>query len=558
MDGFRIVSEAAGADAASPMAAATPVTLDSLGHVLLADDTVRRFSRFLRDNVKKLLAVPICLTVATRILDALARDSLAHVLCNAILSLSLVVLLLPTYAGLHAPVLRKLRRRPVFWYNVLATVTCSGLQVYHRHEYSWAWASHLVLACAAAATFCLGPLIDAIPYAVARVLCTVGTTASIATHASTIWSFQQHAKWHHEHFNVFEIVQRDKAGREYLLFSTLELQRFLAGVAVLLACQLLWRNWRAPNRAIILLKRPRLADLHQCGRKNTLAGRLFGHRAGRSFQRTFVGRIGWLVFACFAAGAAEYAASAYFEVNQDGKAETPQFVVLCRLVASLTYWLFAVLSWLSASTPILRCLAQVLSVYYHLVFILATATAMLLMKARSEHWSYTVLVVSWPAICTLLPFSGALPVQVQRVFGRILSSVIGIYWAVNYVFNKVQEVAFYERYQVPEVFVEELGLNLSLFDLLTRGMLALSLLSVHVAWTSWLHPDHAVLIQSRPLYSSIHKDTRACGPTRLPDLLTPKRSPCCVTAPTVSRIVWFLRARARQMLDPLNLFCKLH
>ena len=91
MDGFRIVSEAAGADAASPMAAATPVTLDSLGHVLLADDTVRRFSRFLRDNVKKLLAVPICLTVATRIVGALARDSLAHVLCIAILSLFFVI-----------------------------------------------------------------------------------------------------------------------------------------------------------------------------------------------------------------------------------------------------------------------------------------------------------------------------------------------------------------------------------------------------------------------------------------------------------------------------------
>ena len=77
---------------------------------------------------------------------------------------------------------------------------------------------------------------------------------------------------------------------------------------------------------------------------------------------------------------------------------------------------------------------------------------------------------------------------------------------------KFRSMSAYERYQVPEVFVEEFGLNLSLFDLLTRGMLALSLLSVHVAWTSWLHPDHAVLIQSRPLYSSVHKETRACGP----------------------------------------------
>ena len=39
------LSEAAGADAASPMAGATPVTLYSLGPVLLADDTARRFSR---------------------------------------------------------------------------------------------------------------------------------------------------------------------------------------------------------------------------------------------------------------------------------------------------------------------------------------------------------------------------------------------------------------------------------------------------------------------------------------------------------------------------------
>ena len=45
----------------------------------------------LRDNVKKLLAVLICLTVATRIVDALARNSLAHVLCIAILSLFFVI-----------------------------------------------------------------------------------------------------------------------------------------------------------------------------------------------------------------------------------------------------------------------------------------------------------------------------------------------------------------------------------------------------------------------------------------------------------------------------------
>ena len=51
----------------------------------------------LRDNVKKLLAVLICLTVATRIVDALARNSLAHVLCIAILSLFFVIVLLPTH-----------------------------------------------------------------------------------------------------------------------------------------------------------------------------------------------------------------------------------------------------------------------------------------------------------------------------------------------------------------------------------------------------------------------------------------------------------------------------
>ena len=81
----------------------------------------------LRDNVKKLLAVLICLTVATRIVDALARDSLAHVLCIAILSLSFVIVL-PTHVDTLLSCASSVAS-PSSGIQHWLCVSCRGLQV---------------------------------------------------------------------------------------------------------------------------------------------------------------------------------------------------------------------------------------------------------------------------------------------------------------------------------------------------------------------------------------------------------------------------------------------
>ena len=459
-------------------------------------------------RVVKFICVTGLVTLLALIFSTMFRFTIVHVLGSLVSAVLIFLLTLPLYLFMKIPLLHKLSRSAVVWYNILASLLNQSLYVLHvgSHRGLSNFVALIITCFVHFAAYNVFILSDSLPKTISRVVCRYFSPLIFLYEVYNSLNRRLNSEWFRQNWSIKSFTETvHGSGVEHEVFSTLDLQNSCSAVLIVVAAKVAIYSIRFPESAVVLKENLLLTELldnvdDERSGQTTFLTKFASSTLATKFQ-VFVDQ--WAPHYGVVMGILHLAQALVFHSNHE---DSLSYQVLAAL-SSVVFLIFSISVFLCLRIRILQKLFKRLQIWYFISFLIIARVidnvGCLGAKCGWPFWFHGHAILF---SLMVVPFVDALPSgRASKVLTRFLLPFTAItsllFWTTAHQRGINDWIS--TRQGLPAVLIEPL--DQTFFNIWAKAYLLIAFLATSMSYRAWRFPELAVLLDKRVPSAVIHE-----------------------------------------------------